>query len=299
MLTLNTNKKPFIVITAGDPAGIGPEIVKKALSSKAIKYKADYVVIEGKSQDIQTGKVQAKAGRIAFDNIKKAVALLQKHVGPKGLVTAPINKQAIKKAGIKYAGHTEMLAGLTKVKNVAMMFTYNKFSLVLVTRHIALKNVSKNITTKNIVDTTLLFSEALEMIVNKRVPSIIVAGLNPHASDGGVMGNEEYTKITPAVEILKKKKLDVTGPMAADIVFNLLRRRKTDGVVSMYHDQGLGPFKMLFFDKGINVTLGLPFIRTSPDHGTAFDIAGKNIADPTSMINAIKVAIKMAKQKKE
>jgi 4-hydroxythreonine-4-phosphate dehydrogenase len=287
------NQKPLIVITAGDPAGIGPEIVKKALSDKSIKNKAEYVVIEGNNKGIKIGKVQRKAGQIAFGNIKKALVLLKEHDGPKALVTAPINKQAIKKAGISYPGHTEMLAAETGSKDIAMMFSCEDMHLALVTRHIPLKDVSKSITKNKIVRTTRLFNAALKKLTKKQKPTIMVAGLNPHASDAGVMGDEEEKKIIPAIKSLKKEKINVSGAIAPDLVFYFLKKKKADGVISMYHDQGLGPFKMLFFDKGVNITLGLPFVRTSPDHGTAFDIAGKNIADPKSMIAAIKMAIKM------
>jgi 4-hydroxythreonine-4-phosphate dehydrogenase len=199
--------KPLIVITAGDPAGIGPEIVKKALLDKSIKNKAEYVVIEGNSKGIRTGKVQIKAAQIAFANIEKAMVLLKEHKGPKALVTAPINKQAINKAGIHYPGHTEMLAHMTKAKEVAMMFSSEDINLALVTRHIPLKDVSKNITKNKIVQTTRLFNAALKKLTKKHRPLIMVAGLNPHASDSGVMGDEEEKKINPAIKSLKKESI--------------------------------------------------------------------------------------------
>ncbi len=288
---MNTKIKPTIVITLGDPAGIGKEITFKALKDKSIKNSARYILI-GDDTDIKKGTIQARAGKIAYANILQAVNILKEHKGPKALVTAPINKASFKKAGIKYSGHTEILKVLTSSKNTVMSFWADDFRVALVTRHIPISKVSKSITKKEIVNTTLVFNEYVKKSVNKRKPVIAIAALNPHAGDDGVIGTEDKTIVLPAVKALLKKGVNVIGPIAADVLFYKLKQGLYDGVVCMYHDQALVPFKMLYFDKGVNASLGLPFIRTSPDHGTAFDIAGKAKADPTSMIEAIKMAIR-------
>jgi len=285
----------LIIVTAGDPFGIGPEVTGKALKSKAIKNKADFIVIGKSLSSRPAGRLCKLGGEISFENIYKAVNILKAVTGrPKALVTAPINKFSLKKAGYSYGGHTEMLADLLKVRSPAMMFNAESFRVVLTTRHIPLSKVPKALTKEKIISAGGLFYTALEKCFKIKNPRVGVAGLNPHAGEGGMMGREELDIIGPAIRELRKKFINITGPYPPDVIFRKLYAGDIDGVVAMYHDQALGPFKMLYFEKGVNVTLGLPFIRTSPDHGTAFDIAGKNAADPESMIEAVKLAIKLA-----
>jgi len=287
--------RPKIIITAGDPAGIGPEITKKAISQKDIKNLAEFIIVGDIDKKYPyIGHATAEGGRISVENIKKAVKILRGIKGKKALVTCPINKYSIKEAGFGFNGHTEMLAGLTKTKDVAMSFIKDYFRIVLVTRHIPLSKAASEISEEKIIRTTKLFYQALNNFFKIKKPRIGIAGLNPHAGESGIMGREETDIIIPAVRRLKIYIKNIIGPKPADIIFNDLYKRNLDGVVCMYHDQGLIPFKMLYFDKGVNLTLGLPFIRTSPDHGTAYDIAGKNIADASSMCEAIKLAIKLA-----
>ncbi len=288
-------KKPVIAITTGDPAGIGPEITSKALKNTDVKNRARFIVIDGSSgESIISGKPSARGGRIAVENIKKAVKILNSLDTRKALVTAPVNKFSLKKAGFKFRGHTELLAHLTKTKNIAMMFSKGPFKIALATRHIPLSRVSKELTEEKIINTTKLFYFALKRRFKIRNPKIGISALNPHAGESGIMGTEEEEFIGPAIKKLKRT-INYKGVVRpADSLFHDLYKRKLDGIVCMYHDQGLIPFKMLYFEKGVNITLGLPFIRTSPDHGTAFDIAGKGKANPASMIEAIKLAIRLA-----
>lgn len=294
MPTSPTNK-PVIVVTLGDPAGIGPEITRKAIKNKAIRNRATFILVGDSFKNKgMMGRPSRQGGRIAVDNIKKAVNILNSVRTKKALVTAPINKYSLKKAGVKFAGHTELLAHLTGSKNVAMMFSGGNFRIALVTRHIPLSGVSKKLTEEKIMNTTRLFYEALEKRFGIKNPRIGVASLNPHAGESGTMGSEEKAIIGPAVKKLTRF-LNCAMPLGpADILFHDLHKGELDGIVCMYHDQGLIPFKMLYFESGVNLTLGLPFIRTSPDHGTAFDIAGKGKANPSSMIEAIKLAIRLA-----
>ncbi len=287
--------KPIIVITTGDPAGIGPEITEKALKNPALKGKAEFTVIGNyRSKYKAYGKPTASGGSLAVENIKKAVKILDSLKSRKALVTAPISKFSLKEAGFKFRGHTELLGYLTKTKNIAMMFSKGAFKIAIVTRHIPLSRVSRELTEEKIINTTRLFYLALKNRFKIRNPKIGISALNPHAGESGIMGTEEEELITPAIKKLKRAINYKGTPKPADSLFHDLYKGNLDGIVCMYHDQGLIPFKMLYFEEGVNITLGLPFIRTSPDHGTAFDIAGKGKADPTSMIEAIKLAIRLA-----
>jgi len=292
-MRISKSNKLSIVITTGDPAGIGREVVDKALKNISLKKKVNIILVDEPVKGVKTGHASKISGRISYEKIKKGVSILQaiKHKR-KALVTAPINKYSLSLAGVKAQGHTEILASLTGTDKYAMMFTKDDFKVVLVTRHIPLGQVPGLITVSGIVDTTKLFCAALIKYFKIGSPKIGVAGLNPHAGDNGSIGKEEENVIMPAISILRKAMPGITGPVPADVVFHQHLNGKLDGVVSMYHDQALAPFKMLHFDTGVNMTLGLPFVRTSPDHGTAYDIAGKGIASPVSMMNAIKVAIK-------
>jgi 4-hydroxythreonine-4-phosphate dehydrogenase len=209
-----------------------------------------------------------------------------------GIVTAPISKEALALAGFPWPGHTEMLAEFTGTKEYAMMLVGAPLRVILVTIHTALKNVPALITTERVLGTILLAEKACAMLGMKE-PRIAVAGLNPHAGESGVLGSEEMQEIIPAIMQAKERGIAVQGPYPPDVVFHKAYKGDVDMVVCMYHDQGLIPLKMLFFDKGVNVTVGLPIIRTSPDHGTAYDIAWKGSADPSSMREAIHMALRL------
>ena len=274
-------KKPYILITTGDPRGIGPEVTQKALKDPRIKTLANFFII--KPED-----------NIGLDAINKAVLLLRKHKAD-GLVTAPVNKSLVNKKCPAFKGHTEYLAKLTHTKKFAMMFYSSKLKIALVTRHIALNKVSGIITREKIKDTIILVEGYLKKYFKIKKPRIGVCGLNPHCGENGLLGIEEKKIITPLIKRLKSKIPGLEGPMPGDAIFYMAHKGRLDAVIAMYHDQGLGPFKMIAFDKGVNVTLGLPFVRTSPDHGTAYNIRGKGIANPGSMKEAIKLAVAMCR----
>lgn len=273
--------KPAIIITTGDPKGIGHEVTEKALRDPRIKGLANFFVIEPKDK---TG----------FDAIEKAVGLLKKRKAD-ALVTAPVNKEAISKSGIPFQGHTEYLAQATATKKFAMMLCGGPLKVTTVTRHVPLKEVSAILTQAKIIEAVRLTDSALKKYFGIKKPRIGVCALNPHCGEGGKIGREEQDTIMPAVRKIRRFIPMAQGPISGDAIFYMAFHGKLDAVISMYHDQGLGPLKMVAFEKGVNVTLGLPFIRTSPDHGTAYDIAGKGIADPSSMKEAIKLAVKMRK----
>jgi len=274
-------KKLRILLTTGDPKGIGPEITRKALKDPHIKGMADFFVIEPRDK---TG----------FDAIEKAVAIL-KQGGAEGLVTAPVNKSAINRSGIAFKGHTEYLARSTRTKKFAMMFCGGPLKVTLVTRHEPIKNIPRILTKEKIIDAIELTEQALRVNFRIKNPRIGVCGLNPHAGEEGITGVEEKKIITPAIKKLKPRIPNIRGPLPADTAFHMAYNKGLDVVIAMYHDQGLAPFKMIAFHNGVNVTLGLPFVRTSPDHGTAYDIAGKGIANPTSMKEAIRLNVKLAR----
>jgi len=213
------------------------------------------------------------------------------------MTTCPINKQAINAAGYPFSGHTELLADLVQAPCVAMMFLGSKWKVVLVTTHLPLKEVSKWITKNRVLTTIRLTEEGLKKYFRIGIPRIAVLGLNPHCGEEGLLGEEEKREILPAIAEAKSLGMDVEGPFPADSFFNLSGRYNFDAVISMYHDQGLIPIKISDFREAINFTLGLPFIRTSVDHGTAYDIAGKGLADPTNLIRAISTAANLSKLK--
>lgn len=213
-----------------------------------------------------------------------------------GMVTAPICKEGFHKAGITVPGHTEMLAHLTRTKSFAMMLMGGPLRVVLATRHVPLAKVPAGLNRNVVAEAIRLTSESLPWLGSRR-RRIGVCGLNPHAGEGGDLGREEMDIIGPAIRAAARRGINVAGPVPSDVIFYQAIHGAYDAVVAMYHDQGLGPLKMLAFDKGINLTLGLPIVRTSPDHGTAFDIAGKGVANPGSMVEAIKLAAKLARKK--
>ena len=286
-------KKPVIAITAGDPAGIGPEIIKKALARPEISRRASFLVlgdISGKK--FKPGSPGAGSGRASIDCIDEAVSLIKKCKAD-ALVTAPISKFAASSAGFKFPGHTEYLAYLTNTKKFCMMLVGGSLRVVLVTRHIALKDVSKKLNSVEIYDAIILTAVSLKEYFKIKNPRIAVCALNPHAGENGLFSDEEKRIIMPAIKKASRKLKNITGPLPADSLFYNANKGLYDAEIAMYHDQGLIPLKMTARDASVNITLGLPFIRTSPAHGTAFDIAGKGIADPSSMIEAIKLACQL------
>lgn len=331
--------RPIVAVTMGDASGIGPEIIIKAFQNAEIQNIARTVVIgdarimksalkfakdqsleinaikslnEARFQrtsidvldlgnldpsKVKVAQVCAPCGKAAVEYLEKAIKLaMSKEVD--AIATAPINKEAIRKAGYRFAGHTEILAKRTKTKNYAMMFVSNPFWVMLVTTHLPLSKVSRAINKKKVLQTIKLANEFLYKLRGKK-PKIGVAGLNPHAGEGGIFGSEEKKAIKPAVDEAKRMGMNVKGPISPDGIFYLANVGLFDIVIAMYHDQGLIPLKLLSFNKSVNVTVGLPIIRTSVDHGTGFDIAGKGWANPTSLIEAIKVAAHFAKSKKQ
>ncbi len=281
-----------IGITCGDINGIGPEISMKAVSSRDWK-NVEFTFI-GPEKHPAPGRVTAEASRTAVAAIERAVqGCLDGELD--AMVTAPICKEGLKLAGLDWPGHTEMIAALTGTQRYGMMLMGKGLRVMLVTRHLPLREVADALTKENVLEAIELTAEALTAF-GLSSGRIGICGLNPHAGDGGALGTEEAEIIAPAIEAARAQGLNVAGPVPADVIFFQALEQKYDAIVAMYHDQGLAPLKMHAFDCGVNVTLGLPIIRTSPDHGTAFDIAGKNTANPGSMIAAIETAIALTQR---
>jgi len=285
--------KPRIAITVGDPSGIGPEIAARASADRRVLDVCEPVMFgPGDGRSFAPGRLSGDAGRAAYDAILRAVdAAMSRRVD--AIATAPINKEALRLAGLPWNGHTDLLAHLTGAPHVAMMFHSEALRVVLATVHIALAEVPRALTSDTLQATIDLTARELPRFGIAR-PRIAVAGLNPHAGEHGLFGEEERTAIVPAIEACRARGVDVSGPFPADTLFVRARRGEFDVVVACYHDQGLIPVKLVAFGQAVNVTLGLPIIRTSVDHGTAFDIAGKGVADPESMIAAVLLAAKLA-----
>jgi len=312
----------------GDPAGIGPEVAVAALRKASVRHAADFVavgdlavwheaaqrqgglpsfaawqpgeprtratipVVEtsalGKRSRIP-GRPTRAGGRAAYDAIVTAAKIIASgHAN--GLVTAPINKANLAAAGCGATGHTELLAELAGGADVRMMMIGPRLRVALVTTHLAIADVPAALDRRGVRDTVVIAATALRLHFGLPSPKIAVAGLNPHAGEAGIYGREEIEVIRPAVREVRRRGIDASGPLAADSAFPLMLRGDFDAVVCMYHDQALAPFKLLHFSDGVNFTAGLPFVRTSPDHGTAFDIAGNGAADPASMVAAIRTA---------
>jgi 4-hydroxythreonine-4-phosphate dehydrogenase len=318
-----------IGITLGDLAGIGPEVAVRAALQERWPRRLNLVLIGARASvaaqcrraelrapppwdlgapypsrvsvwepapcgnaKVRSGVPSAHAARLAAAWIEAAArGALRGSLD--AIVTAPISKEGLQLAGIPFAGHTEMLASLTGTHRFAMMLLGGPLRVVLVTRHVPLARVPAEVTAAKIVEAAQIAAEALPWL-GARNRTIGICGLNPHAGDGGAIGLEEQRVIAPAIARLRKKGLAVEGPVPADVIFHHALRGRYGAVVAMYHDQGLGPLKMLAFDTGVNVTLGLPIVRTSPDHGTAYDIAGQGVASPRSMIAAIRLAHRLA-----
>jgi 4-hydroxythreonine-4-phosphate dehydrogenase len=289
------SRKIRIGITLGDSAGIGPEIVDLALKSGQIPDSAKYVVI-GRRPNCKPGEPTIETARAAAAALEEAVTLSRRG-DIDAVVTGPVHKARMYEAGFKFPGQTEFFAKRCSVKNFAMCLTGGKLTVALVTTHIPLSQVSRALKQTDIVRVGLLLAKFLHAR-SKTAPRIAVAGLNPHAGESGKIGSEEIEIISPAIAALKSEirnpKSEISGPHSPDTVFHRAAEGEFDAVLCMYHDQGLIPLKLHGFHEGVNVTLGLPFPRTSPDHGTAFEIAGKGIARPDSMIAAINLAVELA-----
>jgi 4-hydroxythreonine-4-phosphate dehydrogenase len=286
--------KPRVAITAGDPAGIGPEVAAVAAADSRVLAACEPVVYSPPDGAVfPPGVLSADAGRAAYDLIIRAVNDA-KNGDVQAIATAPVNKEAFRLAGLPWNGHTDLLAHLTGAPHVAMMFHSDPLRVVLATVHVALADVPRLLTQSLMEKTIALTARELPRF-DKMEPRIAVAGLNPHAGEHGLFGREEMEVITPAIEACRARGIDVTGPFPADTLFARAHRGAFDVVVACYHDQGLIPVKLLAFGQAVNVTLGLPIVRTSVDHGTAFDIAGKGVADPESMIAAVLLAARLAR----
>ena len=284
---------PRIGITEGDPSGIGPEISEKAAADPRVRAACEPVLYGADDRSrFEPGRLSADAGRAAYDAIGRALRDAQAGTIA-GMTTAPLNKEALALAGFKWRGHTDMLAELTGVTRVAMMFYAERLRVVLATIHVPLAEVPRLLTTERVCDVIELTAMELPRFGFSK-PRLALAGLNPHAGEHGILGTEERSVLEPAVAKSRAAGFDITGPLPADTVFVRALAGEFDAVIACYHDQGLIPVKLVAFGQAVNVTLGLPVIRTSVDHGTAFDIAGRGVANPESMIQAILLAAKLA-----
>jgi 4-hydroxythreonine-4-phosphate dehydrogenase len=303
-----------LVITMGDPCGIGPEIIVKAYATLAAD--AQPLIIGSRARLAQAaaicqlplpvrimecgpevsglpwGMVNATAGEAAFRYIEQGIALCKStphQHAQYALITAPINKAALHAAGHNYPGHTEILAEHAGKEGVAMMLANEELRVVLTTIHCSLRDAIERVTQTSVLKAIRHAHQALQSM-GVSAPRVAVAGLNPHAGESGLFGDEERLHITPAIEAARAQGIDASGPWPGDTVFMQARNKKFDVVVAQYHDQGLIPVKYLGVDEGVNITLGLPFVRTSPDHGTAFDISGKGLASEKSLLTAMRYA---------
>jgi len=335
---METKDKPLLGITMGDPAGIGPEVIAKALAGKALRQlcrpivigsvpvmeqtikslmlKLKVVRVEGhdpktpRASDVAVldpldhalgrfprGVAAPDTGAASVLFIKKAVELAQLGCID-GIVTAPINKEAINMAGCHFPGHTELLADLTKTQESGMMIVGGPLRIMFVTTHVAIKDLPALLTQAKIEKAIRLAHLALRDLFGIKKPRVGVAALNPHAGEHGLFGDEEARVILPAARAAQAQGICASDPMPADTLFGKAARGDYDAVVALYHDQGLIPLKLVAFGTCVNLTVGLPIIRTSVDHGTAFDIVGKGIADPGSLVEAITLAAKLAKRRR-
>lgn len=287
---------PTIAITAGDPSGIGPEIAVKAARHPKVVAACRPVIYGPHTEDelhaFPVGRIDAGSARAAYGAIVQATQDARARK-VQAIVTAPINKAAFAAAGYPWRGHTDLLAHLCGVDEVAMMFWSDRLRVVLATVHIPLAEVPRALTRERLVATLRLTAASLPRF-GVPAPRLAVAGLNPHAGESGLLGAEEESVVVPAIEEVRADRIDASGPFPADTVFVRAARGEFDAVVALYHDQGLIPVKLLAFGRAVNVTLGLPIIRTSVDHGTAFDIARQGVADEGSLVEAVLLAARLA-----
>ncbi len=291
-------KNKVIAITLGDPQGVGGEVIVKALKRPEICNAGRFVLI-GDAQQLKQCRganitlvdvPYRNPGQGALKFLDRAIELLKGGVVD-ALVTAPLSKERVSRYAKDFVGHTEYLAQAFGVKNFDMMFVADKVRLSIATRHLPLKKVPQAINKKLVMNSIALMDKTLREQFAVKRPRIAVLGLNPHAGEGGLLGSEEQKQIIPAIKEAIKRGINATGPYPADTFF--IKDKGFDGIIAMYHDQGLAPIKGMYFKDLVNFTAGLPFVRTSPVHGTAFDIAGRNIADPSSMVAAIKLAVEL------
>lgn len=326
-------RKPRIVITMGDPAGVGPEILLQCLAETTIRRSANFLVIGSRTtlgvvserldislpfhkvsprklrhtpsntleflpltevpeEQVLSGRPTPECGRASVLFFEKAVELVLSRRAD-AIVTCPINKKAIELAGYHYSGHTDILAEKTRRRTV-MMLVGGGLRVALLTAHIPLREVPKKLSVPLVVDTIKIVDESLKFYFAIKEPRIALSALNPHASDGGRFGDEEELILEPASRRCRELGIKCTEPLPADSLFFKALRGSFDAVVAVYHDQGLAPLKMIAFDTAVNITLGLPFVRTSVDHGTAYDIAGKGVASHASLKEAVSLAVSLS-----
>ncbi len=327
-------RRPRVVISMGDPNGIGPEVVVKSLADARLRRYVDPIVtgsvavieqhiaqlglkelpvstypdrtgrivvldvVPDEKPSVEFGKITATAGRLAMMSVERAVRLCIDGDAD-AMVTAPLSKEAINLAGFNLPGHTEFIANLTGTGSFTMMMVSDSIRVGLVTAHVPIWDVPKLVTKEAILDKIRVIGSSLRSDFGVPRPKIAVLGLNPHAGEGGVLGREENETIKPAVAAACEEGFSVLGPYPADGFFASRSYLSVDAVLAMYHDQGLIPFKTLTFNTGVNFTAGLPIVRTSPDHGTAFDIAGQGKASPDSFRTALYVALDVARRRVE
>ena len=296
---MSASAKPRVAITVGDPAGIGPEIARKAADDPRVREVCEPVLYgPPDGTRFEPGVLSVEAGRAAYEAICAAVRDAQAGVVA-AIATAPVNKLAFSHAGLKWKGHTDLLGHLTGSSQVAMMFWSEPLKVVLATVHIPLAEVPRALTREvldAIIDLTARELPRFSAVgADFSRPRIALSGLNPHAGEDRLIGDEDEDVLRPAVEAARGRGVRIDGPFPGDTIFVRASRGEFDAVIACYHDQGLIPVKLLAFGRAVNVTLGLPIIRTSVDHGTAFDIAGKGVADPSSMVEATLLAARLAR----
>ena len=336
MQQINTTKPIRLAITAGEPAGIGPDIILQLACQKTwpaeLVVIADPLLLQNRAQKLgltvrirhypltaedarlQLGDVlvlpipcpdTVLPGVLNPNNAQYVLATLRRAAEGclsgefAGMVTAPLHKGVINDAGVPFTGHTEYLAEFTRAPLPVMMLTAGRLRVALATTHLPLKNVSAAITWQSLEQVLTILNHDLQTKFGLHHPHILVCGLNPHAGEGGHLGMEEQETIIPVIRHLQQQGMNLTGPLPADTLFTPRHLKTADAVLAMYHDQGLAPFKTLAYKEGVNYTAGLPFIRTSPDHGVAYDIAGKNLADEQSFLESVFMAIKIFKNREE
>lgn len=319
-----------IALSPGDPAGIGPEICLKSLydnsenlcnfeligdidfykklskdlnldlSFQNIFKREDFVTVKNISLDSEVtfGMPNVSNSKYTLDVLMTgSLGCLNKEYS--ALVTGPINKKIINDYGFEFSGHTEFLADISNTKNVVMLLANSKLKVALLTTHLPLSKVSESITSKKIIETTKILNDSLKKLWNIKNPKISILGLNPHAGEGGFLGNEEIEIIEPAIRTLHQEKLEIDGPISADTAFLEEKLNKYDAYLAMFHDQGLPVLKSMGFGDSVNITLGLPFPRISVDHGTAYELAGKNKADPSSFKKSMELALEFSQYERK